>query len=132
MIYGPYSVEKRSEFCFAVLGKNLDAGKDGVSYSGEHLTICTTDGRAEADQIAAALTAAIKIRPGDSFPQLNGWTVSIADHTSGGGARGYSVIGYRSDNPSRSFIFADGSDEAIVYSLASMNKAADEIVNAKD
>lgn len=50
-----YLVEQRSQDCFAVLGPNPDHGKRGVSYAGEHLTICTTDGRDDAVMIAKAL-----------------------------------------------------------------------------
>lgn len=48
-------VEKRSEYHFAVLAPNPDAGKEGVCYSGEWFTICTTDGLEEAKRIAYAL-----------------------------------------------------------------------------
>ena len=47
--------EKRGEFHFAVLSPNPDAGKQGVCYSGDYLTICTTDGPDEAKKIAKAL-----------------------------------------------------------------------------
>lgn len=50
-----FVIEQRSEFCFAVLGPSPDAGKRGVSYAGQYLTVCTTDGRAEAKLIADAL-----------------------------------------------------------------------------
>lgn len=50
-----YIIEQRGPDCFAVLGPNPDAGKIGVSYSGDHLTICTTDGRDDAMMIAKAL-----------------------------------------------------------------------------
>ena len=48
-------VEKRGEFHFAVLGPNPDHGKQGVCYSGEYFTVCTTDGPDEAKRIAKAL-----------------------------------------------------------------------------
>lgn len=50
-----YLVEQRSEFCFAVLGPNPDAGKEGVCYTGKYLTVCTTDGAEDAALIASAL-----------------------------------------------------------------------------
>lgn len=50
-----YTVEQRDEFCFAVLGPNPDAGKQGVCYSGDLLTVCTTDGADDAALIASAL-----------------------------------------------------------------------------
>lgn len=50
-----YVVEQRSEFCFAVLMPNPDAGKTNTSYSGRYLTMCVTDGRQEATKIALAL-----------------------------------------------------------------------------
>lgn len=59
-----FLVEQRSEFFFAVLGPNPDFGKIGVSYAGEHLTVCTMDGRDEAELVAAALNA---------FPAAKGW-----------------------------------------------------------
>jgi hypothetical protein len=48
-------VEKRGDYHFAVLGPNPDAGKQGVCYSGDYFTICTTDGPDEAKKIAKAL-----------------------------------------------------------------------------
>lgn len=48
-------VEKRGDYHFAVLGPNPDAGKEGVCYSGNYFTICTTDGLEEAKKIARAL-----------------------------------------------------------------------------
>jgi hypothetical protein len=50
-----FTVEQRSEYCFAVLGPNPDAGKEGVCYAGANLTICTTDGAEDAALIACAL-----------------------------------------------------------------------------
>lgn len=50
-----FIIEQRAEYRFAVLGPNPDAGKRGVSYSGDYLTVCTTDGRDEAQLIADAL-----------------------------------------------------------------------------
>lgn len=50
-----YIIEQRGPDCFAVLGPNPDHGKRGVCYAGEHLTICTTDGRADTEMIAKAL-----------------------------------------------------------------------------
>jgi hypothetical protein len=52
-----YTVSTRSEFNFAVLGPNPDAGKDCVPYAGKQLTICITDGKDDAELIAAALNA---------------------------------------------------------------------------
>lgn len=52
-----FFVDERGPDAFAVLGPNPDRGKRGVSYAGRYLTICTTDGRGEADLIAAALNA---------------------------------------------------------------------------
>lgn len=59
-----FIIEQRSEFCFAVLGPNPDFGKTCVSYAGEYLTVCTTDGRNEAGLIASALNA---------FAPARGW-----------------------------------------------------------
>lgn len=59
-----FIVERRSEFNFAVLGPNPDFGKSCVSYAGQYLTVCTMDGRDEADLVAAALNA---------FPASRGW-----------------------------------------------------------
>lgn len=50
-----YLIEQRSEFCFAVLGPNADFGKPCVSYAGQYLTVCVTDGRDDAVMIAKAL-----------------------------------------------------------------------------
>lgn len=50
-----YKVEQLAPFHFAVLGPNPEFGKEGVSYSSEYLTVCTTDGQDDADMIAAAL-----------------------------------------------------------------------------
>lgn len=52
-----FIVDQRGHDCFAVLGKNPDAGKDCVSYRGQYLTLCTMDGRAEAVLVADALNA---------------------------------------------------------------------------
>jgi hypothetical protein len=46
-----YIIEQRGPDCFAVLGPN----KPSVFYAGEYLTICTTDGRDDAEMIAKAL-----------------------------------------------------------------------------
>lgn len=52
-----FIIEQREEFRFAVLGPNPDAGKSCVSYAGDYLTVCQTDGRDEAQLIADALNA---------------------------------------------------------------------------
>lgn len=52
-----YIVKERGQDNFAVLGPNPDHGKDCVSYSGQYLTVCTTDGREDAEMIASALNA---------------------------------------------------------------------------
>lgn len=52
-----FIVEQRSPDHFAVLRPNPDHNKPGVCYAGEHLTVCTMDGRGEAEMVAAALNA---------------------------------------------------------------------------
>lgn len=52
-----FKTEQRGQYRFAVLGRNPDAGKQGVSYSGSYLTVCITDGAEDAEMIAAALNA---------------------------------------------------------------------------
>lgn len=59
-----FVVEQRSPDFFAVLGPNPDFGKSCVPYAGEYLTLCTMDGRDEAELVAAALNA---------FPAARGW-----------------------------------------------------------
>lgn len=61
---GPYKAEKRAEYRYAVLAPNRDAGKDGVSYSGAYLTLCTTDGPDEAALIARAMNELAAREPG--------------------------------------------------------------------
>jgi hypothetical protein len=48
-------VEKLGDYHFVVLGPNPDAGKEGLCYSGDFLTICTTESVEEAKRIAKAL-----------------------------------------------------------------------------
>ncbi len=52
---GPWEVRDNKDESFTILGRNEDAGKEGVSYSGEHLTVAhVPDCREDARLIAAA------------------------------------------------------------------------------
>ncbi len=60
-----FIVDQRTEWLCIVIGPNPDAGR--ISYSGEHLSICTTDNREDAELIAAALNA---YAPAEGWPHL--------------------------------------------------------------
>ncbi len=58
-----FFVEQRTEWLCTVLGPNPDA----MAYTGDHLLICTTDNREDAELIAAALNA---YAPAEAWPHL--------------------------------------------------------------
>lgn len=64
-----FIIEQLGSDRFAVLGPNPDHNKRGACYAGEHLTVCTMDGREEAELVAAALNA---------FPAARAWPLVVA------------------------------------------------------
>lgn len=57
VILPPFTVEQRDEHVFAVMSLRPGCDQLGVVYSGDKLTLCITDGREEAEAIAAAMNA---------------------------------------------------------------------------